>query len=749
MEDVPKAKTVPTLPTLDQAHFEELSASIRGDVFRRGDQRFHEHTRLFNGNVVNTSRAVALPLDARDVSQIIIFCNKHALSPSVKAGGYGTGGWAINGDIVIDLSRIQDIDIEPPQSGGDGYTSLRDTAQSADKGKARVGEPVLDLSGPATRKRVFEAEAEHAPSSDIPPAAWVNSTASAAVASFLHGPALPPDDSGEEPRRPAANRRRLDIDGSALTVFTHSLVAETLTAHSDPISSNSGTQSSGRSARSGTSPSTHATTPASSRSPHSDSAMSSAPPAPFTFAEPFDMAPSRPDPFAYIDNIDPPTFGPSPPTPLASSAAAWGADAALLAHPLFAGDDFQSHLTRPAPPHTHAYVSFGAGARQKDVDLFTAAHPLDGGVVPYHVPFSAHPVGASVMLLGGFGFLSRLHGLSVDNLVEAEVVLADGRIVIVNEKEHQGGLPVPSAVSQACAYEENRDLWWGLRGSGPALCIATRYKARAYPVPVVFAGNLIYRFHRATAPSLLRHFRDCIKGAPRELYANVLLTAGPADKDSLVVIQMCYVGPKEQGLEYLQALSSWSGERCLLNEVHEKTFLSQQDSVAQVLRGKRGNQWFIRSALISSLPDEVINKTVLEFADTPVGCTWLFELAGGAITDYEETCIHKAQREAKFTIAALHQWEMGVDDPRCVSSAEDWLRDTIKPVAAGGSFPSFLGRSEPPARVAASFGENWERLVALKKKYDPRGLFRNTFWPLDKEGVEIDPSEHEPPEPEF
>jgi len=74
-------------------------------------------------------------------------------------------------------------------------------------------------------------------------------------------------------------------------------------------------------------------------------------------------------------------------------------------------------------------------------------------------------------------------------------------------------------------------------------------------------------------------------------------------------------------MEYLQALSSWTGERCLLNEVHEKTFLSQQDSVAQVLRGRRGNQWFIRSALISSLPDEVINNTVLEFADTPVGCS--------------------------------------------------------------------------------------------------------------------------------
>lgn len=266
------------------------------------------------------------------------------------------------------------MDIEPPQPGGGGYTSLRDTPQSADKGKARVGEPVLDLSGPVTRKRIFEAEDAAIPG--IPPTAWLYSTASAAVASFLHGPALLPDDSGEEPRRQATNRRRLDIDGSALVVATHSLLTEPPLTHSNLVSSGSGSDTHS-STLSGAS--THATTPASSRSPHSDS---SAPPAPSTWTESFDMAPSRPDPFAYIDNIDPPIFNPSPPTPLTSSAAAWGADAALLAHPLFAGD-VPSH---PAPPHTHAYVSFGSGSRQKDVDAFTAAHPLDGGIVPYHVP---------------------------------------------------------------------------------------------------------------------------------------------------------------------------------------------------------------------------------------------------------------------------------------------------------------------------------------------------------------------------
>ncbi|KAI0629552.1 hypothetical protein C8Q77DRAFT_1076036 [Trametes polyzona] len=398
------------------------------------------------------------------------------------------------------------------------------------------------------------------------------------------------------------------------------------------------------------------------------------------------------------------------------------------------------------PVHPHAYMTFGAGMRQKDIDRYSAEHPLEGtntvtgekesAAVPYHVPMSAHPVGSSIMLLAGFGFISRMYGLSIDNVVEIEMVLADGQIVIVN-------------------VEKDPELWWAIRGAGPAFGIATRYKARAFPVPVVFAGNLVYRFHRATAPSLIKHFRDCIKGAPRELYANVLLTAGPADKDSLVVIQMCYVGPKEDGMPYLQAISSWDGERCLLNEVNEKSFLNQQDSVAQVLRGKVGRQWFLRSALITTLPDEVINRTVLEFADTPIGCTWLFELAGGAIGDFEDNCLPKEQREATWTVAALHQWDMGIDDPRCITTAEQstyhlasqWMGGTIKQVAVGGPYPTFLGRHEPPARTMACYGKNWDRLAALKRKYDPGCLFKNNFWPLDAHGRPIESLANEPPSP--
>ena len=96
------------------------------------------------------------------------------------------------------------------------------------------------------------------------------------------------------------------------------------------------------------------------------------------------------------------------------------------------------------------------------------------------------------MILGGFGFLSRLHGLSIDNLVEVEMVLADGRIVIVSENEYPGISPNKFVHWQLKGLNRHfTDLWWGLRGAGPCLGIATRYKAKAYPVPVVFAGNLI------------------------------------------------------------------------------------------------------------------------------------------------------------------------------------------------------------------------------------------------------------------
>ena len=160
----------------------------------------------------------------------------------------------------------------------------------------------------------------------------------------------------------------------------------------------------------------------------------------------------------------------------------------------------------------------------------------------------------------------------------------------------------------------------------------------------------------------------------------------------------------------------------------------------------------------------------------------MFELAGGAIGDFENSCVPKEQREAAFTVAALHQWDLGIDDPRCVGAAEDvgylrlsyavsiidvdhlqWLDGTLEAVRQGGPFPSvrvpsvtlpvgsrsslhpqFLGRSDSAEKIQACFGKSWDRLVEVKRKYDPANLFRNTFWPLDEGGQVVETSLREP-----
>ncbi|EPQ55404.1 hypothetical protein GLOTRDRAFT_116298 [Gloeophyllum trabeum ATCC 11539] len=787
--------------------YSELCDSVRGGVYRRGEPSFNSRSQIFNGNVQCHAKAVTCPVDAQDVSSILKICIKHSLSPSVKAGGYGTAGWAVNGDVIIDLSNLLDIHIAPPlqnpveiEDSGlwKDYTSIRDMPVTSSKGKSAVADPIAN---PLKRRRQGEDEDEYEN-----PARKQRSYdhASPALASFLRGPALPPDPLGEEPRRPPLDIRG-DRNLETLPMTTRQISGESNKSETSMTSSQSGSNSSLVASSSGgtdfTSPdgSIDLDSPNKAADPFSYMTSTSSvdiqgagessgvrglagnlPPlfvggsqSP-AFAMPgawprsgSDIStPTGPmsgmtlgvgssstaDPFGYMNPAGPPSgssllgsFGPGtsslwlPPSALQNPFSGPSDDSAILSDPTLNTPLRRaaevSHRTHAVPVHKHAYVTFGAGVMQKDMDAFTHRNPLEGRSVggsrvdvPYHVPSAAHPVGSSIMLLGGFGFISRLYGLSVDNVVEMEVVLADGTIVVADRDSHP-------------------DLWWALRGAGPAFGIVTRYKAKAYPVPVVFAGNLIYRFHRATAPSLIRHFRDCIKSVPRELYANVLLTAGPADKDSLVVIQFCYVGVREKGLEFLQAIESWEGETCLLNEVSEKAFIDQQDSVAQVLRAKAGRNWFIRSALISSLPDEIINKTVMQFADTPIGCTWLFELAGGAIADFEDTCIAKSQREATWTVAALHQWELEIDDPRCRTSAEKWINQTLAPVSVGGSFPSFLGRHEPASRTISCFGENWNRLCELKQKYDPHNIFRNTFWPLDEGGIPIDPESHEPPSP--
>lgn len=125
----------------------------------------------------------------------------------------------------------------------------------------------------------------------------------------------------------------------------------------------------------------------------------------------------------------------------------------------------------------HALVTIGTGAKSKEIDRATSQFS-------YHVPLAAYPVGCAIFASGGFGFLSRLHGLSMDNVVEVEMVMPDGRIVYLQEMGEEGS-------DESAEVQEKRELWWAYRGAGLALGIITRVRAKAYHTGLVYSGNLI------------------------------------------------------------------------------------------------------------------------------------------------------------------------------------------------------------------------------------------------------------------
>ncbi|KAL9937669.1 hypothetical protein V8E36_003214 [Tilletia maclaganii] len=394
---------------------------------------------------------------------------------------------------------------------------------------------------------------------------------------------------------------------------------------------------------------------------------------------------------------------------------------------------------------------------------------------PYHCPLSAYPVGSTAMTTGGFGYISRAYGLSLDNVVEVEMVLADGRVVVLNEGSKKRS-------------KEEAELWWAVRGAAPCFGVVTKIVAKAYPIPSCFSGNLIFPFNPATAPSLIKHWRDCLKGAlPREMYTNLILVAGPNPSAHVIMIQICLLQSAAKGETFVQAIASWTGERMLLKDVEERPFLAQQDGVAQVLKGGGGRRWIIRGDTLEILTDELISQSVQRFKNATANRgVWLFELVNGAIVDNaeeedeereegdvemknadagaaadsqapsglgqftipplvesrpgpsttadaqprvtKETCLAPSLRRAQFMVGALQQWEDHDEDRACVVLVDHWLRDAVSPISIGGPLPSFLERSETRERIASTFGErNLEKLIRVKRAVDPRGLFRHTF----------------------
>jgi FAD/FMN-containing dehydrogenase len=315
---------------------------------------------------------------------------------------------------------------------------------------------------------------------------------------------------------------------------------------------------------------------------------------------------------------------------------------------------------------------------------------------------------AGLTLGGGIGWLMRRHGLTCDNLVAADVVLADGRFLRVSERE-------------------NADLLWGLRGGGGNFGIVTAFQYRLHSVgPRVLAGAILHPAERA--PEVLRFYRDYIATAPDELTTIVNLRKAPPAPflpphlhgRAVVVIAVCYAGSIDDGERILAPLRRFG--QPLIDLIEPKAYTAQQGMFdASVPHGLR---YYWKSHYFGRLSDAAIDTLIAHAWQTPspISYTILFHL-GGAIRQVDGGATAFEDRSAEHALNINAVWS----DPQTTEAQVAWAQsfwEATHPHSTGGVYVNFLGE-DGEARVRAAYGpDKYRRLVALKRKYDPGNLFR-------------------------
>jgi FAD/FMN-containing dehydrogenase len=344
------------------------------------------------------------------------------------------------------------------------------------------------------------------------------------------------------------------------------------------------------------------------------------------------------------------------------------------------------------------------GATLGDVDRETQ---LFGLAVPAGV-VSTTGVGG-LTLHGGAGHLRRKYGLSIDSLVSVDIVTADGLLRTASETE-------------------NEDLFWAVRGAGSNFGVVTSFEFRAYPVgPMVMVGAVFYPFEEA--PRLLRAWRDYVVDAPDELSSLALVWSIPAEEPfppehhgkPAVVVAACYSGSVEDGEPVVQPLREL-GEP-LVDVSGPWPWLALQSGFDALF--PKGGFYYWKSRALPELSDDAIDL-IADFGSrrpSPLTDITVWH-QGGAMSRVGETDTAYGGRQAPFLVTGEASWT----DPAQNDAAIAWGRafwDAIGEYSTGGLYLNFAGLGEEKeALVRAAYGVNYERLAALKAKYDPANLFR-------------------------
>ena len=314
---------------------------------------------------------------------------------------------------------------------------------------------------------------------------------------------------------------------------------------------------------------------------------------------------------------------------------------------------------------------------------------------------------AGLTLGGGFGWLTRRFGMSVDNLVSADVITADGKRVRANA-------------------QENPDLFWGIRGGGGNFGIVTLFEFQLHPVgPEVLSGLIVFPFTQAKP--LLVKYREFVNKTSEDLNIWVVLRKAPplpflpveVHGKEVVIFPFLYAGDIDAGRRAIEPVRTFGqphGEH-----IGPQPYTAWQKAFDPLLTPGARNYW--KSHNFSELPDGAIDSVIEYAAKLPTSqCEIFMGLVSGKANRVPKEATAYAHRDAKFVLNVHSRWEKPQEDKACISWARDFFNATA-PYATGGVYVNFLTQDET-GRIPAAYGPNYDRLVHLKSKYDPTNLFR-------------------------
>lgn len=344
----------------------------------------------------------------------------------------------------------------------------------------------------------------------------------------------------------------------------------------------------------------------------------------------------------------------------------------------------------------------GAGCLLSDVDKETQAHAL---AVPVGVNSTTGIAGLT--LGGGFGWITRKHGMTIDNLVSAEVVTADGNI-------------------RTASADQNPDLFWAIRGGGGNFGVVSSFDYALHPIgPQVMSGLVVHPIDQAK--TLLRDFRQICADAPDELTVWAVMRKAPPlpflpaqwHGKEVLIFAACYAGDMAAGEKAMVGLRALGDP--IADVISPHPYTGWQAAFDPLLVPGARNYW--KSHDFTELSDKAIGVILDGIHTLPDPQSEIFIAhVGGAMARVAGNATAFPQRNAHFTMNVHTRWEDAKKDSACIGWARD-LFDKVAPYATGSVYVNFMPEDES-GRLGGAYGDNLPRLSRIKAKYDPGNLFR-------------------------